>query len=141
MKKFLVTLLTTVLVASMVACGGKNDVTTETTNTPAEEEIVSDGTLGQDLLVVFAEHLKANPEATTQELADAVITNEKILFAGGSMPVEPGFLMGFSADITGFEEAVCFMPMIGTIPFMGYVFTLADGADVDAFTATLEKKC
>lgn len=139
MKKFLVTLLTTVLVASMVACGGKNDVTTETTNAPVEEEIVSDGTLGQDLLVVFAEHLKANPEATTQELADAVITNEKILFAGGSMPVEPGFLMGFSADITGFEEAVCFMPMIGTIPFMGYVFTLADGADVDAFTATLEK--
>ena len=41
-------------------------------------------------------------------------------------------------DITGFEEAVGFMPMIGTIPFMGYVFSLADGADVDAFIATLE---
>ena len=38
MKKFLVALLTIVLVASMVACGGKNDVTTETTNAPAEEE-------------------------------------------------------------------------------------------------------
>ena len=139
MKKFLVTLLTTVLVASMVACGGKNDVTTETTNAPAEEEIVSDGTLGQDLLVVFAEHLKANPEATAQELADAVITNEKSLFMGGTAPMEPGFLMGFSADITGFEEAVNFGPQIGSIPFMGYVFTLADGADVDAFIATLEE--
>ena len=83
--------------------------------------------------------MKANPEATTQELADAVITNEKILFAGGSMLVEPGFLMGFSADITGFKEAVSFMPMIGTIPFMGYVFALEEDADVEAFIATLEK--
>ena len=138
MKKFLVTLLAAMLAVSMVACGSKNPTTETVETTPAVEEIVSDGTLGQDLLVVFADYLKANPEATTQELADAVITNEKILFMGGSMPVEEGFLMGFNADITGFEEAVNFMPMIGTIPFMGYVFSLADGADVDAFIATLE---
>ena len=135
MKKLLVTLLAAMLAVSMVACGGKS---TTTESTPAAEEIVSDGTLGQDLLVVFADHLKANPEATAQELAETVITNEKILFMGGAMPMEPGFLMGFDADITGFEEAVCFAPMIGTIPFMGYVFTLADDADVDAFVATLE---
>ena len=55
------------------------------------------------------------------------------------MPVEAeGFLMGFSADITGFEEAVSFMPVIGTIPFMGYVFTLAEDADVETFISTLE---
>ena len=152
MKKLLVTLLTTGLVASMVACGGKNAVTTETTQAPevstettittettvTENTETADGTLGQTLLAVFKDQLAANPEATAQELADAVITNEAILFAGGSMPVEPGFLMGFSADITGFKEAVNFMPMIGTIPFMGYVFTLEEGADVEAFIATLE---
>ena len=30
------------------------------------------------------------------------------------------------------------MPMIGSIAFVGYVFTLEEGADVDAFKATLE---
>lgn len=161
MKKLLVTALTTVLVVSMVACGGKkNDVTSETTETPAvstesattetteaeatettvtENETATGATLGQTLLAVFKDQLAANPEMTAQELADAVITNEAILFMGGSMPVEPGFLSGFSAEeMTGFEEAVCFMPMMGTIPFVGYVFTLAEDADVDAFISTLE---
>lgn len=154
MKKLLVTLLTTVLVASMVACGGKNNTTTETSEVSTETAIttestetestetasaeIADGTLGQTLLAVFKAKLAEKPEATAQELADAVITNEAILFAGGSTPVEAGFLMGFGADITGFEEAVGFMPMIGTIPFMGYVFTLAEDADVEAFITTLE---
>ena len=30
-----------------------------------------------------------------------------------------------------------FGPMIGTIPFIGYVFTLAEGADVEAFKTLL----
>ena len=30
-----------------------------------------------------------------------------------------------------------FAPMIGTIPFVGYVFTLDEGADVDAFMQVL----
>ena len=55
------------------------------------------------------------------------------------MPMEEGFLMGFDADITGFEEAVAFMPMIGTIPFVGYVFDLAEDADVEAFMTTLQE--
>ena len=31
-----------------------------------------------------------------------------------------------------------FSPMIGTIPFVGYVFVLEEGADVDAFMTTLK---
>ena len=55
------------------------------------------------------------------------------------MPVEPGFLTGFdNAEITGFEEGVMFAPMMGTIPFVGYVFELEEGADIDAFKQTLE---
>lgn len=160
MKKILVTILTTAMVASMVACGGKNNTTTESTETPAastesvstetvsseteateqatEGEAATGETLGQTLLTVFKDQLATNPEMTAQELADVLISNEKILFSGMTMPVEEGFLMGFNADITGFEEAVTFGPMIGTIPFMGYVFTLAEDADVDAFVATLE---
>ena len=56
------------------------------------------------------------------------------------MAVEPGLLNGFdNAEITGFKEGVMFSPMMGTIPFVGYIFVLEDGADVDAFKDTLEK--
>ena len=55
------------------------------------------------------------------------------------MGIEPGMQMGFdNAEITGFSEGALFAPMIGTIPFIGYVFILEDGADVDAFKETLK---
>ena len=31
-----------------------------------------------------------------------------------------------------------FSPMIGTIPFVGYIFEVEDGTDVDAFMETLK---
>ena len=153
-------LLITAMVFSMTACGSKaekapeeavtetQEVVEEGVEEPAETEVaeetqvqedaaVAGDTLGQTLLAVFTEAAGANAEATAQELADTVITNEAIKFAGASMPVEAGFLMGFANEITGFEEAVMFSPMIGTIPFVGYVFTMADGADMDAFVQTL----
>lgn len=39
-----------------------------------------------------------------------------------TMEVETGFLNGFEAEITGFNNGVMFAPMIGTIPFVGYIF-------------------
>ena len=47
-------------------------------------------------------------------------------------------LAGFNnAEITGFDEGVMFAPMIGSIPFVGYIFTLPDGADTEAFLQLL----
>lgn len=157
MKKFLATLLTASLVASMAACGSNNNVSTETessavstevsTETSTEaateesiatEEAAAGETLGQTLLTIFKDELAANPEATAQDLASKIISDEVILFAGDTAVMEEGFLSGFSADITGFEEAVVFCPIIGSIPFMGYVFSLAEDADVEAFVSMLE---
>ena len=60
-------------------------------------------------------------------------------FMAGAMTVEEGLLTGFdNAEIKGFADGAVFMPMIGSIPFVGYVFDLAADADVDAFKATLE---
>ena len=39
----------------------------------------------------------------------------------GSMPVEEGYLAGFEVEIKGFKKGVTFGPMIGTIPFVGYI--------------------
>ena len=141
MKKFLVTLLAVVMVFSMVACGGKNNETSESPSAPttAVLEEVEENTLGATLLEVFSTEIEANNALTAQELADTLITNEAILFAGGSMPMEEGFLMGFDADITGFEEAVAFMPMIGTIPFVGYVFDMEDAEGAEALVDVLKE--
>ena len=58
------------------------------------------------------------------------------------MPVEPGLLSGFdNYEVTGFQEGAVFMPMIGSIAFVGYVFTLEDGADVNAFMENLKANC
>ena len=53
------------------------------------------------------------------------------------LPVEAGFLTGFSSDITGFESATLFAPGMMGVAFVGYVFDLAEGADVKAFIKTL----
>ena len=118
MKKLLAVLLIAVMVMALAACGGGNA-----------------GTVGETLL----EDFKSDNAGTAQEIADRLIVNEIIEFAGATMPVEPGLLAGFdNAEITGFEEGVMFSPMMGTIPFVGYIFTLEEGADVEAFKSTLE---
>ena len=99
----------------------------------------ADGTsAAQTLLNVFYNEIGANPAATTEELANAVIAHESIQFMPMVMPVEEGYLAGFNNEVHGFAEAATFAPGIGTIPFVGYVFKLADGADVEAFKASLE---
>lgn len=128
MKKVIALMLILSMVFALVACSSEGEA--------EEEKVDRPDTLGNALLTDFEEQKKANPEITAQELADALITNEKILFAPATMPVEPGFLSGFSNEITGFREGVMFAPMIGSIAFVGYVFEV-DG-DVDAFMETLK---
>ena len=73
------------------------------------------------------------------DIATALSTHEVIKFGAGAMPVEPGLLSGFdNYEVTGFQEGAVFMPMIGSIAFVGYIFTLEDGADVNAFMESLK---
>ena len=162
MKKLLVTLLTTVLVASMVACGGKDDVNNETTETAGvstetvstdnteetetqvttettTEAVGLEGTFGEALAEAFKTFAEANPDATSEDVVAALSPIMENYFGPMVMPVEEGLLTGFdNAEIKGFEEGSTFAPMIGTIPFIGYVFTLPADADSDAFVATLK---
>lgn len=104
---------------------------------PAEEvkPEPTPSTLGYTLLADFK--AKASGKSA-QEIADALLTNPAIKFAGGAIPVEEGYLTGFDdVEIKGFKEGVMFAPMIGTIPFVGYIFELADGTDANGFVSTL----
>ena len=141
MKKIIAILLASMMLLSTTACGnktesGSGDTTTATESQDATNaEVSADGTVGSALLADF----KANPSGTAQEIADRLLQNEVCQFMGGSTPVEAGFLTGFdNAEIKDFKEGVMFAPMIGTIPFVGYIFQLEDGADVEAFKTILK---
>lgn len=169
MKKLTVAALLVAMSLSLAACGGNNNeqgnvndtqnvtenVDTQTqddedsvdVDDTADTQIVDDtegavaveGTVGQVLKDDFLAQVDANADATAQEIADALIANPIIPFAGATMPVEEGLLNGFgNTEVTGFSEGVMFAPMIGSIPFVGYVFTLEEGADAEAFMQSLK---
>lgn len=116
-----------------------------TDNMGAEEgnagaDNVSGETVGTVLSQQFHALLEENKELTPQEIADEIIQNPQIQFAGDTAQVEEGLLTGFgNAEITGFDTGVMFAPIIGSIPFVGYVFSLEEGADADSFVKLLEE--
>ena len=152
MKKLIALLLALAMVLSLAACGNNegtnpsNDTTPTTPSQPAGNSDVTPtvdaATLGGKLWAAFEAAQAANPSATAEEMANILATNENIPFMCGAMPIEPGFLAGFGEyEVTGFEQGAVYMPMIGSIPFVGYIFDLADGADVAAFIQSLEENC
>lgn len=118
-KKLLAVLLLIAVAGTMFACGAKK------AETPANV-----------LLADF--QTRAEKGGSTEELANALMENEVIPFGPAVMVVEEGYLNGFDGEITGFKEATMFGPMIGSIPFVGYIFEV-DG-DVDAFMKDLQEK-
>lgn len=79
-------------------------------------------TPAQILYHEFTELTSTNKDIALEDLAAKLAKNSIIDFATDYMPVVPGYLNGFSSNITGFDEGVMFGPMIGAIPFIGYVF-------------------
>ncbi|MGI6608439.1 MAG: hypothetical protein ACOX1F_05635 [Erysipelotrichaceae bacterium] len=124
MKKILTICILTAMLFTTVGC-----------NKPNQEEISS----GETLYAAFKQAVNDNPEATAEELANIIIKNKIIRFEPMVMPVTEGWLMGFDAEtIEGFKEGAAFAPTISVIPFLGYVFILEEGADVNAFINTLK---
>lgn len=130
MKKVLSVFLVLMIVLGMTACSKK-----------AEEEPEAEATTPATMTVAaFKAAAKDNESASAEDLANTVVVAEFIPFMGAVMPVEEGYLNGFTEEITGFKEGCFFGPMIGSIPFAGYVFELEEGADVNAFMDLLKEK-
>ena len=154
MKKIIALLLTLVLAFSVVACTKTTDNnennTPDTSDVAVDtEDIVSDendtpaadgASVAQTLVSEF-KTLAADTSLNAQAIADALLGSTVLSNVGmmGTMPIEDVYLSGFDNDeVKGFDECVMFSPMIGTIPFVGYVFTVADGVDAAAFASDLE---
>lgn len=90
--------------------------------------------------VAIAQEIRAEL-ANSQDLETVVgnvLANSKVIpgeMMLGSMPVEEGYLNGFDDEIHGFTTGMQFGPMIGTIPFIGYVF---ETEDAQALADTLD---
>ena len=120
-RKITAVLLLLAMLFTVTACGKKQE---EDTSTPAK--------------AVLAEFksISGIDGKSCEEIANQLVNNPALGFSPVVMPVEEGFLNGFSADITGFEEGCVFAPMIGSIPFIGYVFTV--GSDAEGFMQKLK---
>ena len=120
MKKAWMSLLLVTITIMMLGCGAKENKT----------EQMSEATLGGRLANTFL----AEIEKSTDLEAVANTISEGSGYDCLVMPVSEGYLNGFSEEITGFQSGVQFAPMIGSIPFVGYVFEVEDP---DAFKEKL----
>ncbi len=98
----------------------------------------------RDFVEMFHAYLNDAPEAAAMETARYLTAHQKIT-AMRAEPAAPGRLLGFGDyehenEVTGFAEGAGLIPEISPDPFIGYVFRLEDGADVDAFIKDLEQK-
>lgn len=157
MKKKIVTLLiATMVAASLVGCGAANtpspaptpdntitepddgELIEDVDETVSDDGVISDtpedsgtnqssDTLGAALINEF--NALAESTESSLDIANALIESESFVYAGATAEVEPGYLMGFTEEISGFDDGVMFAPMIGSIPFVGYVFTVSNDAE------------
>lgn len=134
MKKIIALIIAGLMVLSFAACGEKSTEETTAEETTQAAELTVAGTFA----AAFKEEA-AKEGATTNAVATALSQNPIVPFAPTVTDMEEGALAGFDKEITGFEACTAFAPMIGTIPFVSYVFQLAEGADAEAFAATLKE--
>ena len=130
MKKLLTLALAGMMVFNLVGCGS-NDAPKDEEKT---YEILTEGTVGEILLSVF----KNKNQEDSQAIVDYIVENH-LPFMGAATEVEPGLLPGFdNYEVKDFTKGIMFGPAIGTIPMVGYIFELAEGADVEAFKTGLK---
>ena len=117
------------------------DGATDTDGTKdTEAETDADGLLSDSVVNAFFK--KAKDGMTAEEIANEMVKDGETEGYVVSVMDADSYFMGFgNAEITGYAEAARFSPMIGTIPFMAYIFILDDGADSAAFTQMLLDNC
>lgn len=131
--------MTLCLFCTLVSCGGGEQTEQPGTGTGTADSGAA-LTMGERIAEDFKKKVGDDPDITAEALAGALLEGDAVDFNGAVMPMEPGYFMGLDLDtVTGFAEAARFSPMIGSIPFMGYVFRLDKDADAAAFMTILRE--
>jgi len=164
MKKFLALILATIMIFAIASCANNNDANNEQNGTsndeqttdvtteagPSKAELAANASIegiAKAVINKYAEYteMRKTYDEYMAEMAeeDKIPYEEFISYQLAVTPVENGaeWLMGFSAVPTGFSEAYCYQPQMMGQAFIGYIFRLADGTDVEAFKTTLKNTC
>ena len=162
MKKIICMLMAVIMIFGLVACGNKTNEPTETPDTTVNDNPVDtpDATDPTDDVIIDApvsfatqvvdafNAVLAEPGAADYNLEEianklaqsAVLAETYPSIAAMQTEVGPTYLAGFDEEIDGYKAAYTVAPMIGTIPFVSYVFEMEADADVDAFVSLLTEK-
>lgn len=139
MKKSISIILISLMLCSSIAftaCSDKSSddkTTEETEETEAilDEEAKPDEDVpdygdskGAQIFYAFVDATKNSDDL--EAIATAVSAEDVTGYGCVTAPVSEGFLNGFSEDIRGFNSGYTFAPMIGSIPFVGYIFVTDD---------------
>lgn len=125
MKRLFSIILAAALIFSLCAC--------------AKQSADDTKTLAQTLSQSFTDIVSEDGSLSALEIAQKLSENEALTFDPIATNIAPGFLSGFdNFEVTGFSDGALFGPMIGSIPFIGYVFTLDADTDTDEFVKSLE---
>lgn len=112
----------------------KEDGNQSEAESSGSEESDKTDTISAVLAADFAANV--NGTGNAKDLAGRIASDAKFSeYHLVVMPVEEGYLNGFDNEIRGFDEAAMFSPMIGTIPFVAYIFR---SGDTDALVQTLK---
>ena len=107
--------------------------TPEPTPEPTPAPVEGNGTLADKLCAAFVAEMSASDDMFA--VMDKLAQNSAIQFSPAVFEMAEGYLAGFGAEIYGFESAVALAPMIGTIPFVSYVFKVENPQDFAAMLA------
>lgn len=147
MKKWISLILIGTMAFSLTACGTQSKTEppmveetpiVETTPIPEKEPVIEQDveSVANVLYNDFVE--KANNLNDALSIAKELVSNDIIAFSGDAVNVEPGLLTGFGdTEIKGFSDGAMFAPMIGTIPFVGYVFIVDGDTNPEEFRSIL----
>lgn len=124
--KRLAILLALSLSVGLVACESKDQVTTEV-------DIHSMST-DEALVHLFSQY---DPNLSMESFIDIVNTTGSMPFDLTYMEVSEGILEGFgNTEISGFTKGIRFGPMIGSIPFIGYILETESPEELESILKT-----
>ena len=161
MKKILALILSALMLLTVVACGSAEDTTADTqtdassdkatdTEAPVVDETpksdVALETIAKALADKYAEYTGVRDSyndyiASVESEEDKISYEDFISYRIVTEPVEDlEFLMGLTEVPAGIGEAYLYQPGMMGQAYIGYIFRLADGTDIEAFKTALKEK-
>lgn len=161
MKKILALILSALMLLTVVACGSAEDTTADTqtdassdkatdTEAPVVDETpksdVALETIAKALADKYAEYTGVRDSyndyiASVETEEEKISYEEYVSFQIVTMAVEDfEYLSGLTEVPAGIGEAYLYQPGMMGQAYIGYIFRLAEGTDIEAFKTALKEK-